>query len=68
MADKNKGGMVLSYVNSMPCVLWLFKTKPHRIFSCMAKIVLHFVEYLFLISIKSIILRMNLYSIDLPKI
>ena len=28
MADKNKGGMILSYVNSMPCVLWLFKTKP----------------------------------------
>ena len=41
MADKNKGGMVLSYVNSMPCVLWLFKTKPYRISSCMAKIVLH---------------------------
>ena len=41
MADKNKRGIFLSFVNSMPCVLWLFKTEPYWIFSCMSKIISH---------------------------
>ena len=59
MADKNKGGMILSYVNSMPCVLWLFKTKPSWILFLHGK-----TRITMWISIKSFILILGLLYND----